>query len=162
MVSCHCAGNHGGPSAQQIDIQLLKFKFAHLLTFSLVALPVASQSRFPSASFRGAGKERQIGRVPVTLHKRFKLAMVPRFHLGEQNVLDAFFKIGALVSRSFIQAENCPQVVVNAVTSCPALLSVRRGRKAAEVSRSVEGAWMHCKAMGAAKLRYFSLAVSAN
>jgi hypothetical protein len=96
-----CAGYHGGPAAQQINIQLLKFKFAHLLAFSLVALAVAGQCGLPSAGFRCAGKEREIGRVPVTLHESLKLAMIPGFDLGEQDVLDAFFKIGALIGGRF-------------------------------------------------------------
>ena len=90
-----------GPSAQQVDIQLLKFKFAHLLAFRLIALAIAGQSGLPAAGFRGAGKEREIGRVPVTLHESLKLAMVPRVNLGEQHMLDAFFKISALVGWSF-------------------------------------------------------------
>jgi len=96
------AGYYGGLAAEQIDIQLLKFKFAHFLTFSLVALAVTSQGGLPSAGFRGAGKEHQIGRMPVTLHKALKLAMVPRFNLGEQHVLDASLEIGALVGWSFV------------------------------------------------------------
>ena len=35
------AGDHGGASAKQIDIQVLELQLAHLLAFRLVALAVA-------------------------------------------------------------------------------------------------------------------------
>ena len=35
--------------------------------------------------------------MPISLHKAFKISVVPSFHLREQQMLDAFFKIGALV-----------------------------------------------------------------
>src|SRR6476646_4438752 len=83
-----CAGYYSGPSAEQIDIQLLKFKFSHFLAFRLIALAITRQSRLPSTGFRGAGKECQVGRAPVALHKAFQLAVVPGFDLSEQHMLD--------------------------------------------------------------------------
>jgi hypothetical protein len=40
--------------------------------------------------------------MPVTLHKPFKLAVVPGFNLRKQDVLNAFFKVGALFGRGFL------------------------------------------------------------
>src|SRR5579864_518594 len=96
------ASHYGGPAAEQIDLQVLKVEFAHLLAISLVTLAVASQSRLPSTGLRGTGKESEVGRMPVTLHERFQLAMVPGFHLGDQEMLDSLFQIGALVFRCFL------------------------------------------------------------
>ena len=42
------AGYYGRPPAQQINVEILKFKFAHFLAFRLVALAIALQGRFPS------------------------------------------------------------------------------------------------------------------
>jgi hypothetical protein len=39
--------------------------------------------------------------VPVALHESIELAMVPGFHLREQHMLDALFKLGPLVGCSF-------------------------------------------------------------
>src|SRR5260221_1130079 len=81
------AGHYGGLATEQINLQVLKFKFAHLLAFRLVTLAIAKQRRLPSACFRGARKESQIGRMPVSLHETLELAMVPGFHLGDQEML---------------------------------------------------------------------------
>ena len=93
--------------------------------------------------------------------KAFKLAVVPGFDLGEQDVLDALFKIGALVGGRFFPWEL-------SLGCCGLLRFARRyclggkDKRQQKHGDQVKAHRMHCKAMGSAKLRYFSLVVSAN
>lgn len=82
------AVDHGGAAAEQVDVEILKFKVAHFLAGRLVTQLIARKRWLPSLGDCRAGKEGKVRRSPVAFHEVFEIAMVPGFHLGYQHVPD--------------------------------------------------------------------------
>lgn len=122
---------YGSLPAEQINIQVLKVEFPHLLPGTLVTLLIALQSRIPAPVDCSSGEECQIGRMPVAFHKTFQIAAIPGFNLVDQQMLDCFFAISFYLLGIFRLLRCCVLVRTCLAGSAP----LRRKKKQAEENR---------------------------
>src|SRR6266446_856700 len=76
--------------AQHLDSQVREFQFAHFFSGSLIGLLVAVEGGLPTLRFAGAGEKCQVGRIPISGHERFEIALVPGSLLFVDHLTDLF------------------------------------------------------------------------
>ncbi len=93
-VKCQAPRTKACFGAEDFNTQVGEIELAHFVAGTGVGGAIAVEGGLPSASFFCVGKEREVGRIPVSGHEGVEIVTVPGVLLDEEDVLDGGAGVG--------------------------------------------------------------------
>src|SRR5437667_10566514 len=77
-----CSADEGRIGPDRLNPKAGEFQVPHLLSFTLVGLPVAIERPLPAGGLMRTRKKSQIWRFPIPRHEAFEIMSIPRVLLA--------------------------------------------------------------------------------